>query len=451
MTFGCLTQGSSQARNPGLNDLNPVGVLKTDASDRIGIRFPVGIALILTLLAFALCIPTLHAENNSDLVAKVAKIDSDRILRLATEALALKPPAITDHVATNSAGGLHDFFSQADYAWPNPTNANGLPYIGRDGESNPNVFSEHRMAMRNMKDAVVALAAAYLLTGDDKYARKANDYIKVFFLDDATRMNPNLQYAQAVLGAQTGNPYGVIDTLHLAELAVAVPFLEKSPAFDPTVDAGLKKWFSDYIEWITTSTNGVKEMINKNNHSIACFVQLASFAKFTGNEKVLEMSRQRFKEVLFPGQMTNDGSFPLELKRTKPYGYSIFQADNLAILCVLLSTTNEDFWKFTLPDGRTPKQSVDFIYPYLADKDKWLADGRGKDVMHWDDWPVRQPCLLFAYAEFSDAKYFDLWKKLDGNPQNMEVRRNMAITQPLLWIATPGQTNLRNLVTTQAH
>jgi len=381
----------------------------------------------------------------------VARVDHDRILRLANEALKMKPPAITDHIATNSAGGLHDFFSQADYAWPNPTNQSGLPYLGRDGESNPNVFSDHRMAMRNMKDAVAALAAAYAITGDDKYARKANKFLKVFFLDPKTRMNPNLQYAQAVLGAQTGNPYGVIDTLHLAELAVAVPFLEKSPAFDPAVGKGLKQWFSDYIQWITTSTNGVKEMENKNNHSIACYVQLAAFAKFTGDEKVLEMSRRRFKEVLFPRQMTNDGSFPLELKRTKPYGYSIFQADNLAILCVLLSTPADDLWKFTLPDGRTPGRAVEFIYPYLADKNTWLADGRGQDVMHWDDWPVRQPCLIFAYAEYGDAKYLDLWKKLNADPDNLEVRRNMAVTQPLLWLATPGETNFRNLATAESH
>jgi hypothetical protein len=393
-------------------------------------------------LAFAVglifFVPVLPAQENSDLVAAVTKIDRARILKLANRALSLKPPAITDHIATNSAGGPHDFFSQADYAWPNPNNASGRPYVTRDGESNPDVFSHHRMAMRNMKDAVAALAAAYKLTGDDKYARKANNFIKVFFLDEKTRMNPNLQYAQAVLGAQTGNAYGVIDTLHLAELAVAVPFLEKSPAFDPAVDAGLKKWFADYTHWIMTATNGVKEMNNRNNHSIACFVQLASFAKFTGDEPVLEMSRQRFKEVLFPGQMTNDGSFPLELKRTKPYGYSIFQADNLATLCVLLSTTNDDLWKFKLPDGRTPKNAMEFIYPYLADKNKWLADGRGKDVMHWDDWPARQPCLLFARAEFGDKKYFDLWKILNADPTDLEVRRNMAITQPLLWIANPG-------------
>jgi hypothetical protein len=372
----------------------------------------------------------------------MAMIDRDRILKLADQALTLKPPAITDQVATNSAGGLHDFFSQADYEWPNPNTTNGLPYINRDGESNLNVFSYHRMAMRDMKDAVAALAAAYALTGDDKYVRKSTELLKVFFLDMKTRMNPNLNFAQAVLGKQTGNAYGVIDTLHLAELPMAVRFLEQSTAFPPEVDQGLKKWFVDYSEWITTSTNGVKEMNNANNHSIACYLQLASFAKFTGDERLLESCRERFKKVLFPNQMTNNGSFPRELARTKPYGYSIFQVDNLATLCVLLSTTNDDFWKIRLPDGRTPRNAVDFIYPYLADKNQWLADGHRKDAMHWENWPARQPCLIFAYAEFGDEKYFDLWKKLNADPTDVEVRRNMAVTQPLLWIASPDEVPL---------
>lgn len=370
---------------------------------------------------------------------KVAAMDRARILRLAAQALNLKPPAITEFVATNSAGGLHDYFSQADYAWPNPTNQTGRPYVTRDGESNPNTFMAHRLALRRMKDAVAALAAAYALTGDDTYVTKAAELLRVFFLDDATRMNPDLQYAQAVLGKSPGTSYGIIDTLHLAEAAVALRFLEKSPAFPPSVDQGLKQWFADYIRWIMTSTNGLKELESLNNHSVACFVQLASFAKFTGDANVLELSRQRFKEVLFPNQMTNNGSFPRELARTKPYGYSIFQADNVAALCLLLSSPKEDLWKFRLPDGRTPKQAVDFIYPYLADKNQWLADGHRKDVMHWENWPVRQPCLLFACAAFGDERYFDLWKSLDADPADLEIRRNLAVTQPVLWLASPDE------------
>ena len=165
----------------------------------------VALCIVSLVLVFNFCVPAVPAQDTSNLAVTVAKIDRARILKLANAALKLKPPAITDHFSTNSAGGPHDFFSQADYAWPNPATPNGLPFVGRDGESNPNVFSYHRMAMRDMKDAVAALAAAYLLTGDDKYPRKAAKFIKVFFLDEKTRMNPNLQYAQAVLGAHTGN------------------------------------------------------------------------------------------------------------------------------------------------------------------------------------------------------------------------------------------------------
>jgi hypothetical protein len=387
------------------------------------------------LVGFLLFGSSGFAASTKDVAITVAKIDRARILKLANAALAAKPPAITDYIATNSAGGPHDFFSQADYTWPNPTNKSGLPYISRDGETNPENFEHHRMAMRDMKDAVAALAAAYACTGDDKYVRKATEFLRVFFLDEKTKMNPNLDYAQAVLGVATGRSYGVIDTLHLAELPVAVRFLEKSPAFDPAVDAGLKKWFADYIHWMTTAENGVKEMNAANNHSIAYFVQLASFALFVGDQKTVDVCRERFKQVLLPKQMAADGSFSLELKRTKPYGYSIFQADNVAILCVLLSTPGDDLWKFKLPDGITPLKSTEFIYPYLADKQKWLADGRGKDILHWDNWPAREPCLLFAYAETGDAKYFDLWKKLNPDPSDLEIRRNIAVTQPLLWIA----------------
>jgi hypothetical protein len=385
-----------------------------------------------------LAIPA-QGASTAQVVQIVAETDRARILKLAEEALRLKPPAITDHLATNSAGGPHDFYSQGDYWWPNPTNRNGLPYVSRDGESNPDNFDYHRMAMRNMKDAVAALAAAYALTGDDKYVTNGAKLIEVFFLDEKTRMNPNLNFAQAVLGRSSGNNFGVIDTLHLAELPVAVSFLERSPAFPKEVDRGLKKWFADYIIWMTTATNGVKEMNTANNHSIAYFVQMASFARFTGDEKMMELSRTRFKEVLLPRQMAADGSFTLELRRTKPYGYSIFQADNVAALCILLSTPQEGFWQLKLADGRTPKLAMDFIYPYLDDKSKWLADGRPKDVMHWDNWPARQPCLLFAYAAFGDEKYLALWKKLNPDPTDLEVRRNIAITQPLLWIADPKE------------
>jgi hypothetical protein len=382
-------------------------------------------------LAFASVFSFLNAAPAPD----VAAIDHARILQAAAAALNLEPVTITNHRAKLSDGGPNDFYSNGDYWWPNPNTTNGLPYVQRDGQTNPQNFTAHRQVTRQLSDAVAALGAAYKITGDDQYAEKTAELLKVFFLDQATRMNPNLQFAQAIPGVSTGRGIGIIDTLHLIEIPKAVEAMEKSPAFPPEVLSGLKKWFADYVAWMTTSKNGHDEANAGNNHAVAFWLQVAVFAEFTGDEKNLAECRRRFTEVFVPKQMTNDGSFPQELRRTKPYGYSIFQLDNMVTLCQVLSTKENDLWNFTLPDGRNIHQAVEFMYPYLADKSKWP---RPPDMQAWDGWPARQPSLLFAGIAFGEQKYLDLWQKLPADPTNEEVRRNIAITQPLLWIATPA-------------
>src|SRR5688572_3569629 len=129
--------------------------------------------------------------------------------------------------------------------------------------------------------------------------------------------------------------------------------------------------------------------------------------------------------------MAPDGSFPRELSRTKPYAYSIFQLDNLVTLCHVLSTPQDDLWQFELPDGRGARKAMAFLYPYLADKSKWPHK---PDVQAWEGWPARQPSLLFAGLALREQRYLDLWKTLKPDPADPEVQRNVAITQPLLWI-----------------
>ena len=361
----------------------------------------------------------------------MAAIDRDRILKAATTALALEPITITKYRAKLSEGSANDFYSNGDYWWPDPTKPDGLPYIQRDGESNPDNFAEHRRCLTRLRDAVAALGAAYRITGEDRYTAKAATLLRVFFLDPQTRMNPHLKYAQAIPGRTPGRGIGIIDTLHLVEVPPAVAAMAESPAFPPGVLAGLQKWFREYTEWMLTSKNGQDEAKAKNNHAVAFWLQVASFAKLTGDEARLAECRQQFKEVFVPRQMTNDGSFPAELKRTKPYGYSIFQLDNMTTLCQVLSSSEEDLWKFELPDGRGIRKAMEFLYPFLADKSKWPLK---PDIQAWDGWPARQPCLLFAGLAFGNAQYLELWKQLPADPTDAEVRRNIAITQPLLWL-----------------
>ncbi len=361
----------------------------------------------------------------------VAAIDRDRILKEADEALAASPVTISSSRAKLSEGGPNDYYSNGDYWWPDPSKPGGLPYIQRDGQSNPDNFKDHRVAMRKMRDAVAALGAAYKLTGDYRYAAKAVEFLHVFYLDEPTRMNPNFQFAQAVPGRSPGRGTGIIDGLHLVEVPPSIEAMENSAAFPPDVLSGLKDWFGAMARWMETSKNGREEAAAKNNHAVAFYLQLAVFSQFAGDQARLEDCRRQFKTVFVPDQMAPDGSFPRELARTKPYGYSIFQLDNMAALCQVLSQPDDNLWTFTLPDGRGMSKAMNFLYPFLADKSKWP---RQPDVQAWNDWPSRQPSLLLAGLALGETKWAGLWKKLTPESSNEEVRRNIAITQPLLWL-----------------
>jgi hypothetical protein len=362
---------------------------------------------------------------------RVASIDRKRILSEANRVLDLPPVSITESLAALSAGGIHDYYSNGDYWWPDPTKPDGLPYIQRDGETNPGNFDRHRLFLRELRDRVAALCAAYCITGDERYAATAVRLLRCFFLDPETRMNPHLRYAQAIPGVCEGRGIGIIDTLHLIEVPVAIASLRGSTSLSREELTGLKQWFHDYLDWMIGSPNGREEASTKNNHAVAYWLQVAVFSQFTGNRELLDESRREFKEVFVPSQMAPDGSFPAELKRTKPYAYSIFQLDNMTALCQVLSSPDENLWDFHLPDGRGISRAVAFLEPFLADKSSWPLK---PDVQAWDGWPSRQPFLLFAGMALHRPPYLKLWEKLPPDPENQEVRRNIAITQPLLWL-----------------
>ncbi len=341
-------------------------------------------------------------KTSTRAIIDVAALDLARILKAADAALALDPVSITKFPAANSPGSPNDFYSNADYWWPDPASPTGLPYINRDGETNPRNFTAHRLALRDMSEAVAALGAAYKVTGDERYAQKAAVLLRVFFLDASTRMNPGLQYAQAIPGRYTGRSFGIIDGLHLIEVPQAIAAMDKSPALTPGMVAGLKKWFGSLAVLMVCCQNGREEAAANNNHAVALWLQVACYARFTGDEAKLAGCRRQFKEVFVPVQMAADGSFPLELKRTKPYAYSIFQLDNMTTLCQVLSTPADDLWKFEMPDGRGIRKAVAYLYPFLADKSKWPLK---PDIMAWDGWPSRQSNLLFAGLAFGERDY----------------------------------------------
>ncbi|HWB92131.1 MAG TPA: alpha-L-fucosidase [Puia sp.] len=352
------------------------------------------------------------------------------VLAEAAAAMKERPITVTAYHSDRSAGGIHDFFSEADYFWPNPASPDS-PYVNRDGQSNPNNFVAHRLAMIRLSRLVGALGSAWLLTHDDKYVRQALDHCRAWFVDTATMMNPDLRFSQAVKGRATGRSYGIIDTIQLMEVVKALEVMEGSAAMDPRLLEKIKAWFSRYLQWLNTHPYGVKEMNAANNHSTCWLMQVAAFAHFTGDQGLLEFCRARYKTVLLPRQMGADGSFPLELRRTKPYGYSLFNLDAMAMLCQILSTPGDDLWHFQADSGKSVEKGIDFLYPYIADKSKWPYK---HDIMIWDQWPVAQPALVFGALAFGRKDWLDTWKRLDHHPTNAEVIRNLPVRHPLIWL-----------------
>jgi len=377
----------------------------------------------------SICLSWTSLESDNPLEKQAEEILREQVLKKAEWAMKQEPITVTAEASARSAGGRHDFFSEGDYWWPNPNNPNGS-YIQRDGMTNPANFVAHRRAMIRFSQIVGVLAAAYKLTGDESYVRHALKHLAAWFINPETVMNPNLLYAQAIKGRFTGRGIGIIDTIQLMEVAQAVLVMEKAGDIPLQQLNQLKAWFASYLTWLTTHPYGKDEMNAENNHGTCWTMQVAAFARLTANEELLDFCRNRYKMVLLPNQMAADGSFPKELKRTKPYGYALFNLDAMVMLCQILSTPADNLWTYELEDGRSIKKGMEFMFPYIASKNNWPYP---QDVMYWDNWPIAQPALLFCANAYSENAWFDIWATLDHDPQVEEVIRNLPVRNPTIW------------------
>jgi hypothetical protein len=359
----------------------------------------------------------------------VAEVEHDRVVRAADRYLREPPVTITARTSDRSAGGAHDYFSEGDYWWPDPAEPGG-PYIRRDGMTNPDNFVSHREALIRFSVQACALTAAWQLTRNPAYAAHAAEHCRAWFLNPSTLMNPNLQYAQAIHGRSNGRGVGIIDTIHLVEVARALPFMRSPNVLSVAEHDRLQQWFRDYLRWLTTSNNGIEERDAKNNHGTCWVMQVAQFAQYTAQDELMKYCSERYKNVLVPNQIASDGSLPLELERTKPYSYCLFNLDALAAICQILTSPDDDLWSYSLSDGRSLRRAIAWMFPYIADKRRWPHP---PDVEYFDQFPVRQPGLLFAGLAYSERRYLELWRRLNPEPAVAEVIRNYPLRQPVLW------------------
>jgi hypothetical protein len=298
----------------------------------------------------------------------------DSLRAEAEKALSASRFSVVDKAVAPPSGDKHDYMSQAPYFWPNPATPNGLPYIRKDGERNPeiNQITDHR-AIDGLVADTQALGLAFYFSGDERYAAKAALLLRAFFVDARTRMNPNLEYAQFIPGVNTGRGIGLIETRGFVRVADAIGLLAGSHAWIAADDRAVKQWYAAFLAWMQESRNGKDESAAKNNHGTYYDLQVAAYALFLDRAPLATRVLEEAKQKRIALQIEPDGRMPLELARTNAWSYSTGNLDGLTELATLGDRAGVDLWHFETADGRSIRKAILYLAPYAFGDKKWDA------------------------------------------------------------------------------
>jgi hypothetical protein len=304
----------------------------------------------------------------------LSQVAPDRaLLKEAEEALNFTPVSVLDKAVAPPSGDKHDYMSQAPYWWPDQSRPNGLPYIQRDGERNPEInrISDHDNLGR-LIDRVSTLARAYDVTRDERFASHAALLVRTWFINPSTRMNPHLQYGQGIPGITEGRGIGIIETRDLPKVIDATRHLTKSQAWTASDETALRSWMRAYLTWLVDSEHGKAESRNGNNHETWYDVQVAALAVYTNQaalaKRTLEGVRTRIAR-----QIESDGRQPRELSRTRSWDYSIFNLTAFFELATMGEAAGVDLWNYQTADGRSIRRAFEYLLPYAKAERKWTA------------------------------------------------------------------------------
>jgi hypothetical protein len=323
------------------------------------------------------------------------------LLLKAKDALAATPVSVIDKRRTPPSGDKHDYMSMAPYWWPDTTKPNGLPFIRRDGVVYPASRDDHDgTRFGQMINRVEALALASYFTGDAKYSEAAAKHVRVFFLDPATRMNPNLTYAQAVLGVNDGRGIGIIDTDRMPELLDALRLLEGSVGYASQDAQGMRVWTTEFLKWLIESKNGKDERAAKNNHGTFYDSQAASLALFVGDTALARKIIAESGKERIASQITSDGKQPLELERTRPLHYSIFNLEAFTMLAEMGRHVNVDLWHYTAPSGGSIERALRFVAPYADSAATWPTRQERRESTDIFLLPLRRASFVLSGSAF---------------------------------------------------
>lgn len=336
------------------------------------------------------------------------------VTKKADSYLGLLPLTVMQKSFTPSSGSKHDYMSLGPYWWPNPAKPDGLPYIRKDGLRNPEIKKiTDRQYLGELEQRCKFLALAYYFTGDEKYATQARTFLNAWFINPETKMNPNLNYGQAIPGLNEGRGIGIIESRLTVDILDWVGLLTPSEGFKSNELPKLKSWFNDYLTWLLTSKNGLDEAQSKNNHGTFYELQVATFAAFVNNDEALNDAFIRLNSRMAE-QFQPNGQQPLELERTNALSYSVMNLNGWFALAMLADKFNQDLFHKTTPEGGGLQKSLDWLIPYVFNEQEFKFQQIGNFDKN-DFYPL----LLIANQQYSEPIYQRYIKKYTPDEPNM--------------------------------
>lgn len=309
-----------------------------------------------------------NALNSEDMYFKSAY---DQLMKDAEQALTAGPFSVTYKKLVPPSGSKHDYMSMGPYWWPDPEKEDGLPYIRRDGEVNPERNETDSPQLAELTNNVRILSLAWFFSGKMEYAERAGELLRVWFVNEDTRMNPHLEYAQAIPGRTPGRFIGVIDANRLHVLVDAITLLQSSKVLTDRENREIESWFKRYLRWLIESEHGQKEDAYRNNHSVAYDVQSSGIAYFVGDHdfvarKVRELPRRRIDPMI-----EADGSQPHELIRTKAFSYSVHNLNNFFNVGEKGFKVGANIFHYKNVKGGSLEKALDYLIDYIGKESEW--------------------------------------------------------------------------------
>jgi hypothetical protein len=290
------------------------------------------------------------------------------------------PFSVVDKKRTPPSGNKHDYMSQGKYWWPNPSTPDGLPYIRKDGENNPVAFSDEfdRVSMAKLLRNVESLGWAYYFSDEEKYAKKATLLLETWFVNEETKMNPHLNYAQGIPGSFEGRYAGIIDwSTKIDQIYSPIQILEANHFLSKNTKEKLFGWFEDYLDWLLTSEHGQSADGNlpngkgRNNHGTHYDSQVVGIMLLLGKTEMAKTLLENAKSKRIASQIEPDGSQPRELARTKSLGYSAMNLRAFTFLAIMAEKVGLNLWDFETDDGRGIRKAYEFLDPFVQGKKNW--------------------------------------------------------------------------------